>query len=372
MADPSKTEPATPRKKQEARKRGQVARSSELTGALILLAVLLFFRYAGFNLLAGLGEEARAWWGNLAPRELAIGSVTVGGLGVLLRILLALAPLLLVLVAVAIGANIAQFGVLFTTRTLTFKPEHLNPVEGFKRVFSQRTFYELAKALLKLLLIGWVVYATLKGSFQSLILESVQPIPAALATAADLTWRMGIRIVLILIALAILDFLYQRYAYERSLRMTRQEVKDEYKQTEGDPLVKARIRQLQREASRRRMISEIPKADVVITNPVHLAVAIRYDLGSSRAPTVVAKGARLLAERIKELARQHRVPMYEDPPLAQALFALRVGAELPPALYQTVAHVLAYVYHASHREKERRVLSDVRPQGVKEVATYGG
>jgi flagellar biosynthetic protein FlhB len=368
MADPSRTETATPRRRQEARKRGQIARSSELTAALVLLAVLLFFRWAGGGLLDYMKTEAGAYWGNMAPAEFSTGAVAAAGVAIMLRVVLALAPLLAVLLAVAIGINIAQFGVVFTTETLAFRPEYLNPVQGFQRIFSQRTAAELAKGFAKVGLIGWVVYAAIKSSLVEMVQLSAMPAGAAFSAAADLTWRVGIRVVLVLLALAIIDYVYQRYEYERSIRMTRQEVKDEYRQMEGDPLVKARIRQLQREASRRRMISEVPRADVVITNPVHLAVALRYDPGSGRAPVICAKGARLIAERIKEIARAHRVPVYEDPVLAQALFPVPVGAELPPALYHTVAQVLAFVYHAGKKEKERRVMEDAVGRRMREAA----
>ena len=386
MADPSKTEPATPRRKQEARKRGQVARSPELTGALLLLTVLLFFRFAGGNLLEAIGDEARWMWGNLGPREMATGQVAAAGASLLGSILLALAPFFILVIAVAIGSNVAQFGILFTTQTLAFKPEHLNPADGFKRVFSQRTFVELFRGLVKVFLVAWVFYWALKTSHQEIVLEGVRPLGAAFASAGNVAWRLGIRVVLVLLAIAILDYLYQRYNWERNLRMTRQEVKDEFKQTEGDPLVKARIRQMQREVARRRMISEVPQADVVITNPVHLAVALRYDPGSSRAPSIVAKGARLLAARIRELATKHRVPIYEDPPLAQSLYALKVGSEVSPELFHAVAQILAFVYHAGKRNKERKVLADMlnpgpslpdaagsaETDGLTEVAHYGG
>jgi len=368
MADPSRTEQATQKRKEEARKRGQVARSSELTAALVLLAVLLFFRWAGGDIMGMLEREAGAYWGGMAPVDMTVDSTTAGGIAIMLRIMLALGPLFLVLAAVAIGVNVAQFGVLFTTETIAFRPDYLNPVQGFQRIFSQRTAAELVKGLLKVSLIGWVVYAAIKSSLQDMVLLSAMPVGAAFAAATELAWKVGLRVVLVLLALAIIDYVYQRYAYERSLKMTRQEVKDEFRQMEGDPLVKARIRQLQREASRRRMISEIPRADVVITNPIHLAVALRYDPGSGRAPVVCAKGARLIAERIKEVARAHRIPVYEDPPLAQALYPVAVGAELPPALYHTVAQVLAFVYHAGKKDKEKRVMEGVMSRRVKEAA----
>jgi flagellar biosynthetic protein FlhB len=368
VADPSRTEQATQKRRKEARKRGQVARSSELTAALVLLTVLLFFRWAGGDIVDAMKSEAGTYWGGLAPVDLTIGSAASGGVKVMLRVLMVLAPLFLVLLAVAIGVNVAQFGVLFTTETLAFRPDYLNPVQGFKRIFSQRTVAELVKGVLKVTLIAWVVYAAIKAELQNMVLLSAMPVGAAFAAAAELTWKVGIRVVLVLLALAIIDYAYQRYSYERSIRMTRQEIKDEFRQMEGDPLVKARIRQLQREASRRRMISEIPRADVVITNPIHLAVAIRYDPGSGKAPVVCAKGARLIAERMKEVARANHIPIYEDPPLAQALYPVAVGAELPAALYHTVAQVLAFVYHAGRKDKEKRVLEGTVGRRMKQAA----
>ncbi|MEK7475468.1 MAG: flagellar biosynthesis protein FlhB [Candidatus Coatesbacteria bacterium] len=374
MADPSKSEPATPRRKEEARKRGQVARSGELTAALVLLAILIFFRIAGAGFLAKVGGEAASWWGHLTPQDPTTEGVSLAGVALLWRMGAILGPLLLLVAIVAIAGNIGQIGVLFTTETLTPNFDHLNPVQGFQRIFSQRTAVELVKGLVKIVLISWVVWASVRGAFDAIMLMSVQPVPAALATAAELTWRVGLRVVMVLLALAILDYAYQRYAWERSLRMSRQEIKDEYRQLEGDPLIKARIRQLQREASRRRMIAEVPGADVVITNPVHVAVAIKYEPGVSKAPAIVARGARLMAERIKTVAREAGVPVHEDPPLARALYAVPAGTDLPPALYQAVAHVLALVYHSGRGDKEERVLADVLERRARESAraAFGG
>jgi flagellar biosynthetic protein FlhB len=371
VADPSRSEPATPRRKREARERGQVARSGELTAALVLLAVLLFFRFAGAGLLQALGLEAARWWGRLGGGDPSPETALASGLALLERMLSVLAPLLALAACVALVANVAQVGVLFTTRPIEPKLDNLNPVQGFQRIFSQRTAVDLAKSLIKLFLIAWVVYASIRGGFEAMIQESAMPVGAALATAGELAWRTGIRVVLVLLAIAFLDYLYQRDAWERSLRMTRQEVKDEFRQMEGDPLVKSRIRQLQREAARRRMISEVPRADVVITNPIHLAVAVRYDPGVSRAPSIVAKGARLVAERIKEVARANGVPIWEDPPLARALFEVRVGAELPPALYHAVAQILAYVYHAGRKDKAERAVADALERRARRAVAGG-
>jgi len=272
---------------------------------------------------------------------------------------------------VGILSNIAQFGILFTTTPIEPKFDHLNPASGFKRIFSLRTAVDMTKAVFKVALVTWVAWSVISASFQDMLLQSVRPVNVSVAAAGAMAFSLGIKVVLALLAMAILDYMYQRWEYDRSLKMTRQEVRDEYRQLEGDPLVKARIRQLQREASRRRMITEIPKADVVITNPMHLAVVIKYDPGKSRAPQVIAKGARLLAERIKEVARSSRVPIYEDPPLAQALFSVPVGGELPGALYHGVAQVLAFVYHANRRDKEREVMKDVSNARVKVAVHHG-
>jgi len=371
MADPARTEQATPRRKQEARKRGQIARSTELTAALVLLAMLMWFRYFGMDMLSALAGEARHYWGNLRGNDFTVETAMSGGSALMFRGIAILAPLLLALMFVGILSNIAQFGILFTATPLTPKFDHLNPVSGFQRIFAMRTAVDLVKAVFKVGLVTWVAWSVISSSFSEMLMQCVRPVNVSAAAAGEMAFSLGIKVVLALLALAILDYIYQRWEYDRSLRMTRQEIRDEYRQLEGDPLVKARIRQLQREASRRRMISEIPKADVVITNPIHLAVAVRYDPGKSRAPQVVAKGARLLAERIKEIARANRVPLYEDPSLAQALFSVPAGGELPAALYHGVAQVLAFVYHANRKDKEREVMKDVTERRVNMAARNG-
>jgi len=371
MADPARTEQATPRRKQEARKRGQIARSTELTAALVLFAMLMWFRYFGLDMFTGMASEARYFWGNLGGHEFTVEGIMAGGSALIFRCMMILAPLLLLLMFVGILSNIAQFGILFTTTPITPKFDHLNPASGFKRIFAMRTAVDMTKAVFKVALVTWVAWSVISSSFQDMLMQSVRPVNVSMAAAGQMAFSLGIKVVLALLALAIIDYLYQRWEYDRSLRMTRQEVRDEYRQLEGDPMVKARIRQLQREASRRRMITEIPKADVVITNPMHLAVAVRYDPGKSRAPQVVAKGARLLAERIKEVARSSRVPIYEDAPLAQSLFSVPVGGELPAALYHGVAQVLAFVYHANKKDKERDAMRDVTERSVKVAVNHG-
>jgi flagellar biosynthetic protein FlhB len=371
MADPAKTEQATPRRKQEARKRGQIARSTELTAALVLLAMLMWFKYFGLDMLTAMAAEARHYWGNLRGTDFTVETAMAGGSALIFRGILILAPLLLLLMFVGILSNIAQFGILFTTTPIEPKFDHLNPASGFKRIFALRTAVDMTKAIFKVALVTWVAWSVISSSFQDMLMQSVRPVNVSAAAAGAMAFSLGIKVVLALLAMAILDYLYQRWEYDRSLRMTRQEVRDEYRQLEGDPMVKARIRQLQREASRRRMITEIPKADVVITNPMHLAVVIKYDPGKSRAPQVIAKGARLLAERIKEVARTSHVPIYEDPPLAQSLFAVPVGGELPAALYHGVAQVLAFVYHANRKDKERAAMKDVAEGRVKVAMHHG-
>jgi len=371
VADPARSEPATPRRKQEARKRGQIARSAELTAAVLLLAVLLFFRFLGNDLITAMGREAVLWWGAISGKEMTLEGIMADLTSSFLRIFIAMAPLFLLVVLVAVLGNVGQFGLLFSAAPITPNVDNINPVMGFQRIFSLRTSVELVKAVVKLAIIGWVSYSAFRATFDQIAMQSARPLQATFAAAVEMSWSLGLKIVLALIAIAVLDYIFQRYEYERRLRMTRQEVKDEYRQLEGDPLIRARIRQLQREAARRRMVSEVPRADVVITNPVHLAVAVRYDPQANKPPVIVAKGARLVAERIKELAKSSGVPIYEDPPLAQALFEAPVGAEVPSALYHAIAQVLAFVYHTSRREKERQVLGGVMGAPARQAA-YGG
>ncbi len=341
MGAEERTEEATPRRREEARKKGQVARTKELPSTLLLLSTLLFFYLTGKYFYSTLRAVFVYFLSNAHDSEAFRGSFYVV-LYVLAKVLF---PLFLLLVAIGMFSYVIQFGFLFTMEPLSFKWDRLNPFEGIKNLFSKRIFVELFKAFLKMVIVLAVAYPILKS--QAFKANEIFEYPVNslffyfLKVSGALIFKLG----LLFLFISLLDYGYQRWEHEQSLKMTRQEVKEELKQQEGDPLVKSRIRRIQRELARKRMMQEVPKADVVITNPVEIAVALKYDEDRMEAPMVVAKGAGELAKRIREIARKHGVPIVENRPLARMLYKMvEVGEEIPEALYRAVAEVLAFVY----------------------------
>ena len=346
-----KTEEPTSKKLQDARKEGQVAKSKEVTSAFELLAFFLvlyvwveymgrFFTGDMYDVYSQIPEYIKLYDGYIQTktfRTLFVQSM--------LRILLAMAPFLLVGFLVAFVTNVVQVKWQVTTKPLQPKFNKLSPVSGFKRVFSANSLVELVKSLLKLGLIGYVVYSYLKKNMPPLYLFYDMPLNQGILFVGTLVVNLGIRISLFYMIIALLDYIYQRVKFKKDMKMTKQEVKDEYKNTEGNPQIKGRIRSKMQEASRRRMMQSVPEADVVITNPTHLAVAIKYDKALGEAPVVLAKGADFLAARIKDVARDNKVEIVENKPLARMLYYnVEIGDQIPPELYQMVAEILAYVY----------------------------
>lgn len=268
-------------------------------------------------------------------------------------------PMVALVVLVVIASNVAQFGLISAPEALAPKWSRINPGEGLRRIFSLQSVMELWKGLLKLGIVAWVLWRSIMAEWEILVsLGSASAWTIGREMAQGIL-KIGIRSGLVLAGLALLDYLYQRWEHERSLRMTKEEVKEEFKQREGDPKVRARIRQRQREMARRRMMAAVPKADVVITNPEHLAVALQYDRARMAAPTVVAKGAGRLAQKIKEVALAHGVETVENRPLAQVLYRnVEVGGQIPVELYKAVAEILAHVY----RKKQGTSRPFSRPQ----------
>lgn len=345
-----KTEDATPKRREDSRRKGQVARSAELSSVAILLAGLL-----------ALGALSSYMFGRLQQfvAELLTESVDIhlGPLTVLPYLMRwgwefinVVWPMVALLVAAALAVNYAQVGVLFTAKPLEPKWNRISPMSGLKRIFSGRGLVELAKGLFKIGVVAYLTYWTVLSEMAQMVLFVDMEVGQILDVSGSLILTLGIRIALLLLIMAALDYAFQRWEYEKGLRMTRQEVKEEYKQQEGDPQVRARIRALQRDQSRQRMMDDVGTADVVVTNPTHVAVALRYDPQSSSAPMVVAKGQRLVAQRIKELARESGVPMVENKPLARALFkSVQIGEQIPDELFKAVAEVLAFVFHLKRR-----------------------
>lgn len=349
--DPDKTEEATPRRKQEARKKGQVPRSTELNSVIVLLALFVILNFFGRWFYRELINYMEQY---LSPDELntELSDSNLGDLlirhGVMfLRLFL---PLGLGALLMGLVINLIQVGPMFTLEPLKPKFSKLNPVAGLQRLFSPHGFVELAKSLIKLAIVIYFAYTSIREHL-FLFLDMVRQTPFDVAMAVwRIIYQVALKICVFLLVLAILDYLYQRWEFRKSLRMTKREVKDEYKQTEGNPQIKNKIRQRQREIAMRRMMQDVPKADVVITNPTHLAIALRYDASKMSAPVVVAKGEGFIAQKIKEIAAAHDVVLVENRPLAQAIYkTVDIGEAIPANLFQAVAEVLAYVYRLKRK-----------------------
>jgi flagellar biosynthesis protein FlhB len=349
MADPSKTEQATPKRRQEARERGQIARSVELNSAIILLTALITFRYVGPYLLNSMGKLTVFTYENLSA-SFGMDNVYSYTIFYMMEIFKMVAPILMVMLVVGLIVNYMQVGVLFTIQPLTPNLSKINPIAGFQRLFSRRSLIEFVKSMLKLTVIAWLGYEGVKSALPQLIPAMDMQGAEAIKFVGELTLNILNRIIIALLVIAALDFLYQRWEHSESLKMSKQEIKDEFRQAEGDPMIKARIRQIQREMARRRMFESIPKATVVITNPTHVAVALEYKDGM-QSPVVLAKGERVIAEKIKEVARKHNIPIVENPPLARTLLKqCPVGTPISPDLFEAVAEVLAFVYRMNRKK----------------------
>lgn len=351
-----KTEPATQKKLDDARKEGKVAKSKEIGLGLSLLSLFLVLKitvgWIGekflecFTMIYARIPEMVTFQDGLFPMA-AFRAMTRN---TLLRMLMILAPFLIVGFIVAFLGDLIQVRWKPTAKPLQPKFSKMNPVSGLKKIVSAQALFELAKSLVKLLVISYFVYTTLKDKADEIFLMYDMPLMQAVMLTGEIVIDLGLKISFIYLVIAGLDFLYQKWKFSEDMKMTKQEVKEEMKNAEGDPQIKGKIRQRMREASRRRMMQSVPEADVVITNPTHYAVAIKYDADAYAAPMVVAKGEDFLAQKIKEVAREHQVEIVENKPLARMLYAnVEIGELIPPELYQAVAEVLAMVYHAQGR-----------------------
>lgn len=346
-----RTEQATPRRREEARDQGQVARSNELSSVAILLAGLLTLSGLGAYMYRGLAQFTTQMLSDGFTIQLDLTNAPAYIMDWAGRSALISAPLIAVLAAVALLVNFAQVGPVFTAKPLAPKLNRISPLSGIKRLFSGHGLVELVKGLFKIAIIVHITYLTISSEAENYIRFLDLEVGQIFSLSGDMILVLGYRILMALLVLSVLDYAFQRWEFEKSLRMSRQEIKEEYKQQEGDPQVRARVRSLQREMARRRMMEDVPRADVVVTNPTHLAIALRYDPQQMAAPQVVAKGQRLMAEKIKEMARQAGVPLVEDKPLARALFkAVQVGETVPEDLFKAVAQVLAFVYQLKRKK----------------------
>lgn len=347
-----KTEEPTAKKLEDARDEGQVAKSKEIANALTMIGLFLILKVAlGFIGERFLGTFSEGY--NRIPEfiklhngEFRTNDMLIYLREVLLDIVIITAPFLAVGFVLSFLADLIQVKWHVTTKPLKPKFSKISPVSGFKRLFSAQSLIELLKSILKIALIVYVVYTTLRDQMEVIYLLFNMTLWQGIAVAGDIAISLGLKISIIYIIIAALDFAYQKHKFHEDQKMTKQEIKDEYKNAEGDPAVKGKQRQRMQESSRRRMMQNIPKADVVITNPTHFAVAIQYDLKVAPAPIVLAKGEDHLAAKIKEVARENNVEIVENKPLARMLYYnVEIGEQVPPELYQTVAEVLAMVYH---------------------------
>ena len=351
-----KTEPATAKKLREAREDGKVVKSKELTAAfdliILFLVLKIFVSFVGNRLMNSFVDI----YGRIPDfvRENAVDvtekSVTALMSDALIQILIVCVPFFAFGFVVTALISVIQVGWKVTGKPLQPKFDKFNPINGFKRIFSKDSIFELVKSILKIFVIVYVAYTSIRGHAQDIFILYEIPLMQAIMLCGTVIINAGLKISLVYLVIGLADFIYQKYRFNEDMKMTKQEVKDEFKNTEGNPEIKGRQRQRMREASRRRMMQDVPKADVVITNPTHFAVAIKYDAETSTAPVVLAKGEDYLAQKIKEAAREHHIEIVENKPLARMLYAnVDIGQEIPPELYQAVAEILAMVYNM--REK---------------------
>lgn len=343
-----KTEPATPKKLEKAREEGQTPKSQDLNTAILLFVLFLCLRVFGGFMLDRIYQSFHFFYNGISEysrEEFTVAraeGLLIYGLEDIVIICL---PILAFSFLGAFIVNVVQVKWKITMKPLMPKPSKISPISGMKRMFSKDKLFELLKAVLKVGILFYVVYSSLKDEW-GLILNIYQlELLQAVVLIVDTVLGISFKISAVFLVLAFADWMYQKHKFNNEMKMTKQEVKDEYKNTEGNPQIKGQIRRKMQEASRRRMMQELPEADVVITNPTHLAVALKYDKEEAEAPIVIAKGADYMAARIREVAKENKIEIVENKPLARMLYHnVELGEPIPPELYQMVAEILAYVY----------------------------
>ena len=339
-----KTEAPSGKRRADFRKKGQVAQSKEVQTAVLLTLVLLFWIFYMPDFWAGLSELISSIWRNADVFDGTPSRVYSLVLFLAKEMAILLLPLFVVVLIAGFFSSIFQIGWLFTTQPVMPDIAKLNPITGFGRMFSMRSLVDLVKSVAKVVLIGWVAYATLFNHFEeSLALVDVSA-GAAIMFLAKVATLILAKVCGLLILIAAIDFLYTKHEMEEKMKMTKQEVKEEFKEMEGDPYIKGQIRRIQQEMAQKRMMAEVPEADVVITNPTHLSVAIKYDTKTMSSPEIIAKGADHVAMRIREIARENNIPIMENPPVARLLHKIDLGASIPEEMFKAVAEILAHVY----------------------------
>ena len=348
-----KTEPATAKKLKDAREDGKVTKSKELTAAFDLIVLFLVLKI----FISFVGERLVGIFNYIysrIPDFLEVNSTGVSSVAashymadVMLQMLITMLPFLLFGFVITFLVSVVQVGWKVTSKPLKPDLNKFNPINGFKRIISKDSLFELLKSIIKIAVIFWVAYSRVKNHKEELFILYEIPLNQAIALIGSVIIDTGLYISIVYLVIGFADFAYQKHKFNEDMKMTKQEVKDEFKNTEGDPQIKGRQRRKMQETSQRRMMQDVPKADVVITNPTHLAVAVKYDADVNTAPVVLAKGEEYVAQKIKEVARENNIEIVENKPLARMLYHnVDIGAEIPPELYQAVAEVLAAIYKA--------------------------
>jgi len=351
-----KTEEPTAKKLTDARKDGKVAKSRELDNAIGLITLFVLLKILIGSVGGGMLNLFQIFYSKIPDftlenrHEISGKAVSVLMQTAVTQLIQLVLPFFIVGFAAALAINVFQVKWVVTTKPMQPKLDKFNPINGAKRIFSKESLMELLRSVVKILIIGWIAYSSVRNRMNDLLLLFGMTVPEAILLVGDVVINTGLKIALVYLILGLADYMYQKWKFHDDMKMTKQEVKDEYKNSEGDPEIKGKQRARMREASQRRMMQDVPNADVVITNPTHLAVAIKYDAETAQAPVVLAKGADYLAQRIKEAAREADVEIVENKPLARMLYAnVEIGEEIPPELYQTVAEILAAVYRLKNR-----------------------
>ncbi|MEG6520920.1 flagellar biosynthesis protein FlhB [Desulfotomaculum sp. 1211_IL3151] len=344
-----KTEQATPRRLQEARRKGQVAKSADLNGSLLLLITGLFALLYKDNIITHMHAYFYSYFNNFVKNPGQDSHLPQLLIDFMLNVFAVFVPFFILMLVVALGINIAQVGFMLAPEAIKPKFEKLNPLKGLKNMFSSRAMFELVKSLLKIIIVGWVVYASVRGEMANLLAIYHSPPRTILNQVLTIALKVILWGAVVYLGIALLDLIYQRYAFKKQMRMSKQEVKEEYKQTEGDPQIKGWLRRMQRQLLSNLARKEVPQATVVVTNPTHYAVALKYEQPMD-APMVVAKGMDHLARQIREIAQEHQVPIIEDVEVARFLYAhVEVGQAIPTEMFQAVAEILAMVYRMKNK-----------------------
>jgi len=339
-----RTEAPSAKRREDFREKGQVAQSKEVQTAALFTVILLFWLFYLPSFWKRLTALIFSIWQSAG--EYTVTSVSIVNLSIFLlkETGLLLAPLFLLVLIIGFFSSVFQFGWLLTAKPLVPDFSKLNPIKGFSRFFSKKSMVEVVKSLLKVVLVGWLAYSTVFDNFDQALILADTSIVTTLSFLGKTAALILAKVCAILIFIAFLDFLFVKWEMEEKMKMTKQEVKEEFKESEGDPHLKSQIRSIQQEMARKRMMADVPQADVIVTNPTHISVAIRYDSKEMESPVIIAKGADFIAMKIREVARQHNIPLVENPPVARLLHKLDIGESIPEDLFKVVAEILAHVY----------------------------